>query len=609
MNERKFWTAALLPLVFFLHAFSQTPEKPTPDQAAAELRRQAVEFLRETETDVASLRTLENRISFASEMAGLMWFENEKEARRMYQTVISDFKQLLSQYDAQMIALDVKFDRDSPGPGGFFALMNDDSEKSRLLLKTSKALAVRRHIALSLAEHAPELAFGFFTETLAMIANPELRRRTADEDKNFEHQLIREIAKNDPAKALAYGRKNLESGVGYAHLDLLGKIYEKDAEKGIEFAAEIAAKLKNSKIDPENLWTIGSALRMGADSLDQAAKSGRKAMFAEADLRDLADLMGRAILARDSGEEGDFSRHLDLLSRFAPARAAQVRLKFPPRAASKKAGVDDEKDAVEADAELLAPPVEPGGADKKQIEAMKNLENLAAKDLSGEERAKIVEQSRKILRELPSRQAKIAGLSGLAGQIARTGDRELAAEIMREALALVNPAPKNYRDYMETWLILNGLAESDPSAAFPVLEETIFRLNGTLEAFVKVAEFIDLSGEIVDDGEVQVGAFGGSMIREVTGNLGMADNLIRSLALADFGKMKSAVSRFDRTEIRVLAKMLVLRTILDRREKEAAPKTSTIEIAVPKTPADQRDIQVVPNQPQIVPANREKARN
>lgn len=76
-------------LTVFQTAFAQTPEKETPKAVTDELRRQAVEFLRETSGEVGTLRSLENRISFSSEMAGLMWFYDEKEAAAMYQSLIN----------------------------------------------------------------------------------------------------------------------------------------------------------------------------------------------------------------------------------------------------------------------------------------------------------------------------------------------------------------------------------------------------------------------------------------------------------------------------------------------------------------------------------------
>ncbi|MEK7856822.1 MAG: hypothetical protein AAB288_12080, partial [Acidobacteriota bacterium] len=166
---------------------------------------------------------------------------------------------------------------------------------------------------------------------------------------------------------------------------------------------------------------------------------------------------------------------------------------------------------------------------------------------------------------------KIVVLSTLAATVARAGDKELAAEIMKEAQALVTPQPKNYQDFLLTWMLASGYAEAEPEKAFPLLEETIMRANDTLSAFIKVGEFIDVAGEMIDDGEVQVGAFGGSMVRGLTSELGMADATLRKLAKADFRKTRDLTSRFDRSEVRILAKMMILRAVLgEGKEKKGS---------------------------------------
>ena len=66
------------------------------------------------------------------------------------------------------------------------------------------------------------------------------------------------------------------------------------------------------------------------------------------------------------------------------------------------------------------------------------------------------------------------------------------------------------------------------------------------------------------------GAFGGGMIRGLGKELGIAEAAIDRLVHADFTKTKALTNRFDRPEVRVLAKMMVLRTVLG---KKAAPPT------------------------------------
>src|SRR6185436_2218575 len=97
--SRKLILAFVLLLLFIQAGFSQATEDPK--KKAEEFKKEALVFLRETAADVGTLRTLENRISFAAEIAGLMWFQDETEARAMFQNVIVDFRQLLIQADTQ----------------------------------------------------------------------------------------------------------------------------------------------------------------------------------------------------------------------------------------------------------------------------------------------------------------------------------------------------------------------------------------------------------------------------------------------------------------------------------------------------------------------------
>ncbi len=203
---------------------------------------------------------------------------------------------------------------------------------------------------------------------------------------------------------------------------------------------------------------------------------------------------------------------------------------------------------------------------------MEGITGLNSKQLPKEERDKVIAQSRKIISQTPGKDKKIVALSLLAAQVAHAGDKDLAAEIMRDAERLVNPQPKNYQDFLLSLMLAAGYAEADPDKAFPLLETLILRQNELTSATIKLAEFIDVNGEIIDDGEIQIGMFGGDMIRGMTNELGMASSTIRSLAKADFAKTRNLTNTFDRTETRVLAKMLVLRAVLEKKDPEAKPE-------------------------------------
>jgi len=253
----------LVVLIFTCTAFSQTVPDAKKTEDAAKLEKEAVEFLRETSLEVGRLRSAENRISFNSELASLMWFHDEKEAQVMYLAVISDFKQLLSQFDAQMNSLDVPTDDETSAMGGIFGGYG----RSRAERKFRVAMAVRQQIAMSLAEHAPDLAYNFFYDSLNLISNPEFRKETAQTDKYFEAQLMKQIAESDAAKAVQYGKESIKNGLDNNHIELLKKIYAKDADKGDEFGAAILSRIKTDKASVKNLDFYNSLLTFGAANL------------------------------------------------------------------------------------------------------------------------------------------------------------------------------------------------------------------------------------------------------------------------------------------------------------------------------------------------------
>lgn len=574
-------TTKLLSVILILAGL--TAAQNVTEKKAAEdkekLEKEAIVFLRETLSDVNSMRSLENRISFTAEMAGLMWFYDEREARAMYAGVIGDFKDLLTRYDAQMNALGVTPD-DADVRGGAMSFMIEPTDKSRVLRRFSTAMGVRQQIAMSIAEHDAELAYGFYNDSLAAISNPEFRKQAETRDTHFEGQLLAQIAETNPAKGAQYAARSLAKGVTYQHIEVLKKIYGKDADRGAEFAAALLSRLKTEKIDSSNFYMIGTLMEFGGQTLEASRKpGGKKPVYGLADLRELAELLAQAILNRGDGDSSATgTAYVDTIQKYAPGRAAQIRAKFKRSTTTSNYNAA----ANAANAMMMAADSEYSGSnsnsntgryeqqlreraerEKAEKKLFDDVQSLGTKQLPKEEREKFIAQARKIIMQTPGRDKKIVSLSMLAAQVSKMGDKELASEIMRDAERLVNPAPKTYQDFLLSWMLASGYAASDPDKAFPILEETIGRANDTLAAFVKVGEFVDVAEEMIQDGEVQVGVFGGQMVRGLTRELGMADATIQVLANADFTKTKNLTNRFERPEIRVLAKMMVLRAVLN----------------------------------------------
>ncbi|MGB5013129.1 MAG: hypothetical protein WBO68_03790 [Pyrinomonadaceae bacterium] len=569
----------LLILSFTAFSFGQTvPDKRS--EAAEKLEKDAIEFLRDTASEVGRLRSIENRISFSSELASLMWFHDDKEAKAMYGQVVLDFKQLLTQFDAEM---NTAADPSNDDEGGGFLF--GGRGQTKIQRKFRIAMAVRQQIAMSLAEHAPDLAYNFFVDSIASISNPQFLKEAESSDRYFETSLMKKIAESDAAKGVAYGKESLKRGLDSNHIELLKAIYAKDTEKGIEFGDAILSKISSDRSVVKTPYFFSTLLSYGASNLAESKKPGaKKAIYDANELRDIAEIFAQAVLEiKDvDGSTYGSAQWANQIEKYLPGRAAQIRAKFKtPKttgaSTNTAVGTGTAFNTMAANA-VPAPRSnsntmqqwerdmkEREEKEKAERKMMDDLRSIGGKNLPKDERDKVIANARKIISETKGKDKKIVALSLLAAQVAKMGDKELADEIMRDAERMVDPNPKNYQDYLLSWMLASGYAEADPDKAFPLLESTILRANDTINAFVKVAEFIDVQEEMIDDGEVQVGMFGGSMIRELTGELGMASGTIRSLVKADFVKTKNLINTFERGEVRVLARMMVLRAVLDKR--------------------------------------------
>lgn len=558
MNRKLF--LSFLLILFVQIGFAQTKEL-TAAEKDAELKKQAVEFLRETGLEVKNLRTLENRISFSAEIAGLMWFQDEKEARTLYQATISDFQQLLLELNQQYNSLVAGEQTEEVYDDVLFGTA---TSKSKLMRKYEKAMGVRQQIALSIAEHDAPMGYDFFYSTSSTITNAELIQRNSYRDIYVELKLLEFMAEQDVDKTLEAARKLLAKGNAMELLGLLKKIYSKDDKKGAAFGEEIVSKIKSSASGPVNIYSLSAILKMGAENLEETKDTpNKKPMFSRESMRDIADSLGQEILKLDEKEVSDAERYAAMIEKFSPARAQQIRLKF-----KKKENSTANTDTVSSKENIDIDSVRRNEANEQQQQISEEVKKLQNKDLPKEERDKVVAKMREILSKVKGREQKVIGLSLLASQVSAFGDKELANEIMTEARNLVTTSPKNYKDYMTVWMLAGGYAQVDADKAFPILEDAILRLNETVRAFIKAAEFIDVNDEIIEDEEVQVGSFGGELTRGLLSELGAANQTLLTLAKADFGKTRNLANSFDRLEVRILAKMLIIRAVFGEKPTE-----------------------------------------
>lgn len=579
--------------ILVLPAIAQTQADATitPEEKEEKLQQAAVTLLRETYGDVGNLRTLENRIGFTAELASMLWYSDQKAAAAMFGSAVSDFKQLLAYYDGQMNDLvrgedDPRRYRGRSGPPG----LTEPTQLERVERKVRNASGVRQQIALNIAEHEPDLAYNFFYDTLNSITNPVMREMISGMDSYFENRLLEQIARTNAAKATDLAKKRLEKdGLDHQSIAILRSIYEKDAEKGREFAAAMMKRMmaKDSAGESKAMqWSyyFGSLLTFAVETKESSVEKKRKPVLDDGDMRDLAEAIARRFLDLEDAYISD--QDVSTIEKLLPGRAVQIRAKkkqIEDRSKAEQGEVTPEmKAAMEANEAALKRAKENSSKAEEEQKEQERLENefrdgalkLDQKDLPQEERDKILARARDLLSKTPGREKQIMGLSMLAAQVRKAGDQRLASELMREAASLVTTDPRNYHDFMFTWILIAGYAEADPDRAFPLLEDSIMRANEVIASALRVAEFVDVTGELMENGEFLLGAFGGNMIRGLTSEVKIAEAPLRTLSQHDLERLKSIANRVERPEARVLAKILILRATIGKQDADGDVETT-----------------------------------
>lgn len=575
---KSFLTLFFVCLCCVVIAAQQNVAKPKAAEALSpELKEQAVALLRRTARDAGSLNLPENRLTFLLATADMLWEHDEKAAREAFQNAKNDVRELIALHVQKMASLAPD---DEPNYEMSFLSGDGSMEDTRSIG------SVRENLILALGKHDADAAYQFMIETRPVFApkngkNTEsheyalaMRGQFTDEhrENNLETRLANIVAANDPTKAFEIAKKRLAVGLFDNAPGVAVKLYLKNKETGAQFASDVFRKVKVAKLDSDYLArsVAFGLLTNGANALKKAEKDAefaKKPLLLEADLRELAESLARAGLAMkgESYEFSQFTSSLDVMEKYAPGSARQLRAKIePPKKEAVKTGEDDGENEYRKYAER----------EKKNRETIE----AAEKSLKADEKDFSVKQSKELLGKIKNRTQRIAMTAQLAASLAERGQKEAAAELLKEVREQIPSVPKFWGHYVEHIFVARAYAAVDPIQSFEMLENLISQFDDTLGGLVKFGEFI--AGEsAVKQSELRLsgmpGMMGMGMIGRVggSGRSGSAADFasgfekdIIALAKADFVRMTGLADKFSRPEISLIAKMIIVTSLLPMKD-------------------------------------------
>ncbi|HEV2705914.1 MAG TPA: hypothetical protein VGV59_08310 [Pyrinomonadaceae bacterium] len=595
MNLTRLLTALLL--ISALAPVAPMPRAQTPNtdearkekeraEARRELEKKALVLLEEVVGDAQNLKVAENRAHVLAGAADLLWTRDEKRARALFR----DAAQAVNEASART-------------PKG-------DEQRYRSYWSS---VSLRQSFLRGVARRDPQLAVELLQMTRPQTPAPTEGNskiyQQPDLELKLEQSLAMQVASSDPKRALQMAEESLSKGVSHEVLGTIHQLHAKDAEAAAKLARTLITRLRTENLssNPEAIQVAFNLLRSSTRPqlmvvsharMAQTATSGAAKPF-ELDTqatRDLIDLLvasalthggnflmmlqslmpevekhtpERAPLVRRRLEE--FKRTLDPQTRRweeygraleagtpeavleAAAKApAEMRQAFYSRAAWLLAESGDTERARQIVNEYLKDSSERGAL-------LARLDQLAI--MNSIKQGKI-DAARKLVAQINSPEERATTLARLAvAVVAAKGERKAVLELLEEAQQAAGGRVKTAAQINTQLQLARAYALVEPPRAFEIVETVVERANEMIAAADILDGFMG-RGEVFREGEL-VMSYGMASLETIYLYYGRE---LSALARADFERALAAASKFQRPEVRTVAKLLIAQGLLSDRE-------------------------------------------
>lgn len=174
-----------------------------------------------------------------------------------------------------------------------------------------------------------------------------------------------------------------------------------------------------------------------------------------------------------------------------------------------------------------------------------------------------LEDAKQTLAAMKTDAERVNWLTQAAASVMKKNDPKLATQFLDDARVLVSRRAENYQQFDPQLRVARGYAEVDAARAVEVLTPGIEQLNELLSAAAVLTGF---ELRVFKDGEMLLQ--GGGQMNNLVNRYGQT---LATVARSDFEKAQSAVDHFQRAEPRLLARLAIVRGILEVRNDNEMP--------------------------------------
>ncbi|MBX7222841.1 MAG: hypothetical protein K1Y36_23030 [Blastocatellia bacterium] len=586
----------LLGLSFTVSVFSQEPTQPpapasqTPASQTSkrqkELQAQTDLLLQEILTDTKQLRSAENRMRVLIETAELLWDRDRDLAKALFSDAVNSFGGVIKER----------------------APAEEDDEPD---LTANIYVEVLQRIS----QKDVALAYSLLQSTRVTFF-PAPAPNDTQMLNEFEFNLFKQVAANDPQALFKYAKEALAKGISDSVLGMVDELNQKDPKLASELASDLIAKLKSdpgksrrevTRLALQILGKVFPAMYTDPNAQAEPAALPKGLPLDAQARRDLLALIQQAVAQIDFGSpfEGDtwslfrnLKNILPELERVSPtlgqmlraknaeyerlygglekARSEMVSLmsKGTTQSFLERANRTGNEQFV---AMAISKAMSEGNYDQAaQIARQKITDPTMRKEyLDNIERQKVettvqtgeVAEARKAVYSIKSKHQRVQMLIALAGTAAAKQDLKTAAELVREAQLQLPPRPENLGQFQLFLEITKVYARIDSNQGFEVAELLVDQVNeltgamATLDGFgYGASQRLRFNEFSLDRGQQAV-----SMLADWV-------ETVTTLAPADVPRAKAVCERVARVELRTFARLRLGECLVNETSRVAAER-------------------------------------
>jgi hypothetical protein len=557
-----------------VNAQSEKKETAAEEQKRKqELERKTLLLLDEVVAASSSLKLSENRIFILTSAANLTWRHDIKRARNLFWEAINTVNNVASAYKT--------------------------AAKDRQNTAYFETYVWRSEILKMVARRDVQLALEMLN------ASPQAMPESADpgwiaSEQALEQEIAAVAAESDPKRAMQLAQESLSKGLSLQVLSLLTQLNQKDSELGTKFAGEVVDKIRTSEINDDlNAYVAAYLLSSSRNNSETSFRLGsgsesRNIGLTKEQRRAVTEILANFALGLSASPTILYliPQIMPEIEEFVPERVLMLKgklseldRKLPQREKNQQhynslvrngspeeilrasfKGNDEERFWLQREAILHA-------VFSKKTEALREfiakevaeeskrkaiLDSLDAQEIDFAVHSGDAEALRKLLPKITVKEQRARAMAEIAVLLETKGKHEEALNLLEEAQGLITTDLRSETKSNALLGVMLAYALIEPSKAFVIAERTIDKANDELSKLLLFDKVIKTG--LLKKGEVVLGHSGAIHTDFALLKYGKG---ISALARADFSRTRAAADRFERFELRMLARLLLAQAVLN----------------------------------------------